>query len=195
MLSMVQNKPDTLVGILDQIKGEGDRYYLAALSVYFYKKYAARNQIEAADAALMKAYEKETAAFLDEWLEQQGYAMHEEILSAVHQHQFTRALFDGVKMGSLSEPARQQLCFLCNISLMNFPLSEVLREIVKVCMAVDAEWMLLSGKDFILRMASDRRKTGIQIGDLDEVLGLFLIQILRRRRRGWLRGVGVAGSE
>lgn len=172
MLSMVQNKPDTLVGILDQIKGEGDRYYLAALSVYFYKKYAARNQIEAADATLMKAYEEETAAFLDEWLEQQGYAMHEEILSAVHQHQFTRALFDGVKMGSLSEPARQQLCFLCNISLMNFPLSEVLREIVKVCMAVDAEWMLLSGKDFILRMASDRRKTGIQIGDLDEVLGI-----------------------
>ena len=27
----------------NQLKGEGDRYYLTALSVYFYKKYAAKN--------------------------------------------------------------------------------------------------------------------------------------------------------
>ena len=172
LLSMVQNKPDTLVGILDQLKGEGDRYYLAALSVYFYKKYAARNQIEAADAALMKAYEEETMAFLDEWLAQQGCPMRGEIVSAVRGHQLTKALLSGVKMGSLAEPARKQLSFLCNMSLMNFPFSDVLRDVAKVCMAVDAEWMLLSGKDFILRMASDRRKTGIQIGDLDEVLGI-----------------------
>ncbi len=172
LFSMVQNKPDTFVGILDQLKGEGDRYYLTALSVYFYKKYAAKNQIETADAALMKAYEEEMTAFLDEWFAQQAKPLRGEIMSALRAHELTEALLSSVKMDNLAEPERRQLCFICTMSMMNFPFSDVLQNITKVCMAVNAEWMLLSNGDFICRMASDRRKTGLHIGDFDEVLGI-----------------------
>ncbi|MDE7182890.1 MAG: DUF4132 domain-containing protein, partial [Lachnospiraceae bacterium] len=124
------------------------------------------------DAALMKAYEEEMTAFLDEWLAQQGCPLRGEIVPAVRADRLTATLLSGVKMDILAEPARKQLCFIGIMSMINFPFSDVLRNITKVCMAVNAEWMLTSSKDFIRRMASDRRKTGIHIGDLDEVLGI-----------------------
>ena len=111
-------------------------------------------------------------AFLDEWFAQQAKPLRGEIMSALRAHELTEALLSSVKMDNLAEPERRQLCFICTMSMMNFPFSDVLRDITKVCMAVNAEWMLLSNGDFICRMASNRRKTVLHIGDLDEVLGI-----------------------
>lgn len=144
VMQEIYNKPENLQGIIEQLRAEGAKYYLTVLAVYFGMKYTQAGALEAGDAVFLKAYEEGMLDCLDEWLARQGCTSHEEIAAAIRADQLAPKLLDDVKKCSFAEPERRQLCFISSMAYLNFTISNVLRDIVRTCAAVDAEWALFA---------------------------------------------------
>ncbi|MDE7203824.1 MAG: DUF4132 domain-containing protein, partial [Lachnospiraceae bacterium] len=162
MRKIAQDDSDKLRESIDLIRGEGRQYLLMALTVYFEVKYPEKKQLAAEDAALMREYEEALLACLDECLQQQACFGHDRIVSAVRAHQLTREMLNGMIQCALSQDDRRQLCSIGSMAYLNFPFSDVLLDVVRVCLAVDAEWMLFAFSDALKeKLNSD--------GDYDEL--------------------------
>ncbi|MDE7274122.1 MAG: DUF4132 domain-containing protein [Lachnospiraceae bacterium] len=149
LMREIDNKPENLRKIIDQLRGEGAKYYLTVLAVYFEKKYAEERRIAAEDAAFMKAYEEGMLDSLAQWLAKQGCTAQEEIVSAIRANHLTAELLASTKQCSFTEAERRQLCFIGSMAYLNITLSDVLRDIVRTCLSVDAEWVLFALSDVI----------------------------------------------
>ena len=147
LMREIDNKPDNLGKMIDQLRGEGAKYYLTVLAAYFARKYAEADAVGAEDAVHMKAYEDGMLDCLDQWLAKQGCAAREEIVSAIRTNRLAKELLVGVNQCSFTEDERRQLCFIGSMAYLNFTLSDVLRDIVRTCLSVDAEWVLFALAD------------------------------------------------
>ncbi|MDE6620758.1 MAG: DUF4132 domain-containing protein [Lachnospiraceae bacterium] len=147
LMREIDNKPQNLRKMIDQLRGEGVKYSLTVLAVYFERKYAEAAAIEAEDAAFMKEYEEGMLDALAQWLAKQGCAAQEEIVSAIRTNRLTKELLASVKQCSFTDSERRQLCFIGSMAYLNFTLSDVLRDIARTCLSVDAEWVLFALSD------------------------------------------------
>ena len=167
LMEMTQNNPEMLRETLEPLKKEGTKYYLIALAVYFCMKYGKVRPLDVEDTELMKAYEDEMLDYLDEWLEQQGCITHRKIVDAVHTQKLTIQLLDDVRQCKFMEPARKQLCFLGSMAYLNFMLSDVLLDVVRTCLAVDAEWVLCTISEVSIGTLDASRRIQSKGGDYD----------------------------
>ncbi len=163
MREIAQNNPENLRESMHLIRKEGSQYLLMALTVYFWMKYTEAKQLAAEDVELMKEYEDAILECLDEWLQQQACFGHDRIVSAVRAHQLTKEMIDGIIQCALSEDARRQICSIGCMAYLNFQLSDVLMDVVRVCLAVDAEWVLFAFSD------ASKEKISSGGGDYDEL--------------------------
>ncbi|MDE7203865.1 MAG: DUF4132 domain-containing protein, partial [Lachnospiraceae bacterium] len=151
LMREIANKPENLRGIIDQLRGEGAKYYLTVLAAYFGRKYAETDLLEAEDTVFLKEYEDGMIDCLAQWLAQHGCSTHEEIMAAIRAKQLTPELLAGTKQCSFAEPGRKQLCFIGSMAYLNYTISDVLRDIFRTCASVDAEWALFALADVMDR--------------------------------------------
>jgi len=171
LMGMAQNDPKILRETLEPLKKEGEKYYLIALAVYFCMKYGKVRPLDTEDTELIKAYEDEMLDCLKEYLAQQGCVTQEEIIAAIHTQKLTSQLLDEVRQVRQSrlfvEPARKQLCFLGSMAYLNFMLSNVLLDVLRTCMAMDAEWVLCTISEVSIGTLDASRRIKSKGGDYD----------------------------
>ena len=171
LMEMAQNNPEILRETLEPLKEEGTKYYLIMLAVYFCMKYGKVRPLDAEDIELMKAYEDEMLDWLKEYLAQQGCVTQEEIVTAIRTQKLTSQLLDEVRQVRQSrlfvEPARKQLCFLGSMAYLNFMLSNVLLDVLRTCMAMDAEWVLCTISEVSIGTLDASRRIKSKGGDYD----------------------------
>lgn len=172
LIGIGRNVPDNFRRIIEPLKQEGSRYLLTVLAVYFCMKYGKIGQLAEDDAELMKTYEEELLMCLDEWLSGQLCIEHKAVVDAVREHQLTEELLNAARQCSFAEPARKQLCFIGSMAYLNFPFSDVLRDVVKVCLAVDAEGLFSAFAESSIGTADASRRISISGGDYDELFGI-----------------------
>ena len=166
LIHEIDNKPEKVQEMIEQLKGEGAKYYLSVLAAYFYKKYTDAKLIAAEDTELMQVYEEGMLDCLDEWLAQQNCPTREKIVTAIHTQQLTAELLVGVKPCSFTDSDRKKLCFIGSMSYLNVMLSEMLLDIVRTCLAVDAEWILLAMSDAIDKSPGAKDRIGQDYSEL-----------------------------
>jgi len=169
LMDEIDDKPENLKEMIDQLRGEGAKYALTVLAVYFSRKYATGRQIEAEDAVFMKEYEEGMLDCLDDWLAKQGCITQEEIIAAVRTDRLAPKLLAGTKQCSFTDAERKRLCFIGSMAYLNFMLSDVLRDIVRVCLSVDAEWVLFAMSHVIDRSPDAKEAIGNKGGDYGEL--------------------------
>ncbi|MCX4298280.1 MAG: DUF4132 domain-containing protein [Lachnospiraceae bacterium] len=166
LMHEIDNKPEKVQEMIEQLKGEGAKYYLSVLAAYFYKKYIDAKLIAAEDTELMQVYEEGMLDCLDEWLAQQNCPTREKIVTAIHTQQLTAELLVGVKPCSFTDSDRKKLCFIGSMAYLNVMLSEMLLDIVRTCLAVDAEWILLAMSDAIDKSPGAKDRIGQDYSEL-----------------------------
>lgn len=166
LMHEIDNKPEKVQEMIEQLKGEGAKYYLSVLAAYFYKKYIDAKLIAAEDTELMQVYEEGMLDCLDEWLAQQNCPTREKIVTAIHTQQLTAELLVGVKPCSFTDSDRKKLCFIGSMAYLNVMLSEMLLDIVRTCLAVDAEWILLAMSDAIDKSPDAKDRIGQDYSEL-----------------------------
>lgn len=190
LLRDIDNKPENLRGIIDLLKGEGAKYYLTVLAAYFGTKYpetealetivhgtntqesipgCGKGLIEASDEPFLQAYEEGLLGCLDELLSDQGCVAHEEITAAVRAHRLTPELLAATEQCSFTTPAYQKLCLIANLAYINYMFSDVLRDIVRVCLSVDAERVLSAMADALDQSPEANGRIGRRGGDCSEL--------------------------
>lgn len=171
LMGMAQNDPEILRETLEPLKKEGEKYYLIALAVYFCMKYGKVRPLDTEDTELIKAYEDEMLDWLKEYLAQQGCVTQEEIIAAIRTQKLKSQLLDEVRQVRQSrlfvEPARRQLCFLGSMAYLNFMLSNVLLDVLRTCMAMDAEWVLCTISEVSIGTLDASRRIQSKGGDYD----------------------------
>ncbi len=167
LMELVQKDPEILKEALEQIKKEGTKYYLIALAVYFCMKYGKVRPLDAEDMDLIRAYENEMLDYLNDWLSQQGCVTHREIIDAIRTQKLTIHLLDDARQCKFMEPARKQLCFIGSMAYLNFMLSDVLLDVVRTCLAVDAEWILCTISEVSIGTLDASRRIQSKGGDYD----------------------------
>jgi len=172
LMDMGKNDPENFRKMTDQLKEEGSKYFITVLAVYFCMKYGKIGPLADDDETLMKAYERALLACLDEWLAQQFCDTHREVTETIQTHQLTKELLDSLRHCRFTEPERKQLCFIGGMAYLNFQFSDVLRDIVKACLAIDTEWMLFTFTNVSIGTADASRRIGSSGGDYDELFGI-----------------------
>lgn len=172
LIEIGRNDPEHFRCIIEPVKQEGSRYLLTVLAVYFCMRYGKIGQLAKGDTKLMKMYEEELLVCLDEWLSGQLCIEHKKVVNAIREHQLTEELLDVVKQCSFTEPARKQLCFIGSMAYLNFQFSDVLRDIARVCLAVDVEWLLFAFAESSIGTADASRRISASGGDYDELFGI-----------------------
>ena len=163
MSKMAQGSPDRLRESIELLRGEGTQHLLMGMTGYFWMKYTGTEQLSEEDAGLMEEYADMLLGCLDEWLGQQACFGHDRIVSAVRAHQLTREMLDGAVQCSFSEDARSQLRRIGSMAYLNFQFSDVLVDVVRICLSVDAEWVLLAFSD------ASKEKISSDGGDYDDL--------------------------
>lgn len=163
MSKMAQGSPDKMRESIELLRGEGTQHLLMGMTVYFWMKYTGAEQLAEEDAALMEAYADMLLGCLDEWLQQQACFGHDRIVSAVRARQLTREMLDGAVQCSFPENVRRQLRRIGSMAFLNFQFSDVLTDVVRICLAVNAEWVLLAFAD------ASKEKISNDGGDYDEL--------------------------
>lgn len=166
LIHEIDNKPEKVQEMIEQLKGEGAKYYLSVLAAYFYKKYTDAKWIAAEDTELMQTYEKGMLDCLDEWLGQQNCPTREKIVTAIRTQQLTAELLVSVKPCSFTDPVRKKLCFIGSMAYLNVMFSGILLDIVRTCLAIDAEWVLLAMSDVIDKSPNAKDRIGQDYSEL-----------------------------
>ncbi len=174
---IVQGNPENLRNSIEPLRKEGRDYLLIALTDYFFMKYTEQTALLkennltekidfSEDAALLKEYEEGVLESLYEWLQQQSCFQCDSLIDAIREHRLTRELLKNIISNSPTEEEYHQLCHINNMAYLNFQLSDLLRDVVRVCLAVDAEKVL-----FAFRNVSE-----VLIGDSSNYDDLFWIE-------------------
>ncbi len=166
LIHEIDNKPESVWEIVEQLKGEGAKYYLSVLSAYFYKKYVDSELVAVEDIELMQTYEKGMLDCLNEWLTRQNCPAQEKIITAIRSKKLTPELLVNVKPCNFTDSDRKQLCFIGSMAYLNIMLSGILLDIVRTCLAVDAEWVLLAMSDVIDKSPNAKDRIGQDYSEL-----------------------------
>lgn len=166
LMHEIDNKPEKAWEITEQLKDEGAKYYLSVLAAYFYRKYTGAEPIVAEDTELMQTYEEGMLDCLSEWLTQQNCSAQEKIMSAIRKQKLTAELLVDVKPCSFTDADRKKLCFIGSTAYLNVMLSKILLDIVRTCLAIDAEWVLLAMSDVIDKSPNAKDKIGQDYSEL-----------------------------
>ena len=174
LLKMAQNRPEVLKSLVEPLlEEEGQRYALNVLSVYFSVKYptaeSASDMIQE-DAALMEIYENLLLGVLHVWLVQKGYGAHQQVADAVRSGQLTKNMADSV--GGCNEGKNELWMlfhFIGSTAYLNFRLSDILRNIVRACIAFDANEALFSLNYAYMEESQSIKAAG---AEYDELFGI-----------------------
>ena len=153
---IAQNNPENLRKIINPLREEGSDYLLIVLIDYFSMKYAGQTTLLKSnnptrkidlseDMALLKEYEEYLLERLYEWLQQQSCFGRYRIITAIRDNQLTKELLKNTVSGSNpTNIQRNELCQIAKMAYLNFNLSNILRDIIRVCLAVDAQKVLFA---------------------------------------------------
>ena len=164
---IAQDNPENLRKSIDPLREEGRDYLLIVLTEYFFMKYTGQitllkennptGEIDLSeDAALLREYEEGILESLYEWLQQQPCFGRDKIIAAIRGHQLTKELLKNtISNSNLTDTQYSQLCQISKMAYLNFKLSDVLRDIIRVCLAVDAKKVLFAFRDVSEEQISD----------------------------------------
>jgi len=164
---IVQNNPENLRKSIDSLREEGEEYLMIALADYFLIKYAGQTTLLkennltgkidlSEDAALLKEYEEWILEYLYEWLQQQSCFGRDKIIAAIHDNQLTKELLKNtISDSNPTNIQRNELCQISKMAYINFKLSNVLRDVIRVCLAVDARKVLFAFREVSEEQISD----------------------------------------
>ena len=174
LMRMAHNSLEGLRELVDPLlEEEGQRYALNVLSVYFCVKYPSDDDIpdeNKEDAALMETYENLLLGVLHVWLIQKGCGAHKQVIDVVRSGQLTKNMADSVGgCGKGNGEIRQLFHFIGSTAYLNFRLSDILRNIVRACVAFDVYEALFSMKDACMQESQRITAAGAAY---DELFGI-----------------------
>ena len=174
LMRKAHNSLEVLRGLVEPLlEEEGQRYALNVLSVYFCVKYPSADKLSdenKEDAALMKLYENLLLGVLHVWLVQKGYDAHQQVIDAVRSGQLTKEMADSVGgCGKGNGEIWQLFQYMGSTAYLNFRLSEILRNIVRACVAFDVYEALFSMKDAYMQESQSITAAGAAY---DELFGI-----------------------
>lgn len=136
LIKMADNDPEQIRAIIPLFENDGQLYVLTALTLYFNRKYQETNQIAKEDTALMERYENTLLDWLDMWVVKEECTKHAELREAIRSGQLTEELLHFMKTRSMSNSEMQHFLAVCRMAYLNFPRSNILKNIVKSCMSI-----------------------------------------------------------
>jgi len=170
LLQMVEYRPAKILEVLPRLREEGALYAAVVLAMYFGRKYEVPGEVAAEDRSLMEEYEGVVLKFFDEWLAGQGCGAHGEIIAAIRKKQPAKALAGRIEFGNINEREKSMFYLITSLAYLNFQLSGVLAEMIRTCVAVNAESALHAMSLAYIGGGGARTDIAFKGGDFDEVL-------------------------
>ncbi len=140
LVKMADGKPMVFKESIDSLNQYDSQYRIVFMALYFTLQYHEAGQIAPEDEALMEQYEEALLGCLDQWLARKKFAAREKIAVAVRSHQLTAEVLESIKSGHISTEHvkdKSALTFIGGMAYLNFRLSGVLMDMVRVCLALD----------------------------------------------------------
>lgn len=169
LLQMVQSEPANMLEVLSMLRAEGELYAAVLLAMYFGKKYEMSGEIATEDRTLMEEYEGIVLRNFEEWLARQGCAAHEEVIASIRKKQPAGVLAGRIEFVNINGREKSRFYLITSLAYLNFQLSGVLAEMVRTCVAVNAEDTLHALDLAYIGGGGARTDIAIRGGDFDEV--------------------------
>lgn len=169
LLQMLQYKTANMLEVLPMLREEGELYAAALLAMYFGKKYEMPGEVAAEDRTLMEEYEDIVLKNFDKWLARQGCAAHEEVIASIRRKQPAGVLAGRIEFVNINGREKSRFYLITSLAYLNFQLSGVLAEMVRTCVAVNAEDTLHALALAYIGDGGARTDIAIRGGDFDEV--------------------------
>lgn len=136
--------------------------------MYFGIKYEMPGEAAAEDRTLMEEYEDIVLKNFEDWLARQGCAAHEEAIASIRKKQPAGVLTGRIEFANINGKEKNRFYFITSLAYLNFQLSEVLAEMVRTCVAVNAESALHALLLAYIGGGGARTDIAFKGGDFDE---------------------------